>query len=93
MTFRPENSEETTMSLGSSNSPIRNPFGGGDYAIGDGPVTRVDMPSLMRLVYVWMGIGLAVTAVVAWIVGGQIQALSPQPHSRAMWTAFGSIRV
>jgi FtsH-binding integral membrane protein len=48
-----------------NNSPIQNPLGG-DYAIGAAPARlSIDMSAVMRLVYVWMGLGLLVTAVTA----------------------------
>lgn len=47
-----------------NDSPIKNPLGG-DYAINAAPSMSIDINAVMRLVYVWMGLGLAVTAIVA----------------------------
>lgn len=55
------------MGLFNNDSPI-----GGDFAIRSTPVTTVSMNSVMRLVYVWMTIGLAVTAVLALFISNQI---------------------
>ncbi len=47
---------------------------GGDYAIASSPVSTITMNSVMRLVYVWMFLGLAISAFVAFFVSGQIEA-------------------
>jgi FtsH-binding integral membrane protein len=55
------------MSLFNNDSPI-----GGDFAIRSTPVNTISMNSVMRLVYVWMTLGLAVTAVLALFISNQI---------------------
>lgn len=55
------------MSLFNNNSPI-----GGDFAIRSNPISTISMNSVMRLVYVWMTLGLAVTAVLALFISNQI---------------------
>lgn len=55
------------MSLFNNDSPI-----GGDFAIRSNPVSTISMNSVMRLVYVWMTLGLAVTAVLALFISNQI---------------------
>jgi hypothetical protein len=50
---------------GGSASPIQSPFGGNDYAVGAAPGLAVNMNAVMRLVYVWMGLGLLVTTITA----------------------------
>lgn len=54
-----------------NNSPIGS--GRGDFAIASSPISVVSMNSVMRLVYVWMTIGLAITAVLALFIAGQIE--------------------
>jgi FtsH-binding integral membrane protein len=55
------------MSLFNNDSPI-----GGDFAIRSNPISTISMNSVMRLVYVWMTLGLAVTAVLALFISNQI---------------------
>ncbi len=55
------------MSLFKNDSPI-----GGDFAIRSNPISTISMNSVMRLVYVWMTLGLAVTAVLALFISNQI---------------------
>lgn len=52
---------------GGNDSPIQSPspFGGSSYAVGAMPNTGISMNAVMRLVYVWMGLGLLVTTVTA----------------------------
>jgi len=59
--------------LYNNNSPIS-----GDFAIRSNPISAVSINSVMRLVYVWMTLGLAITAFLALLVSSQIDAaLSP----------------
>ncbi|OQY85976.1 MAG: hypothetical protein B6D42_02345, partial [Anaerolineae bacterium UTCFX5] len=67
---------------------------GGDYAIASNPVSTITMNSVMRLVYVWMFLGLAVSAFVAFFVSNQIEtALATGANS--IWLSpvvlFGSV--
>lgn len=57
--------------IGGNNSPIGT--GRGDFAIAGNPIQTVSMNSVMRLVYVWMTIGLGLTAVIALFVSNQIE--------------------
>jgi hypothetical protein len=42
----------------------------GDYAIsGERPASGVNIQAVMKLVYIWMGLGLLTTTVVAWLFG------------------------
>src|SRR5690606_10929811 len=61
------NQEGLSKSLFNNNSPI-----GGDFAIRSNPISTISMNSVMRLVYVWMTLGLAVTAVLALFISNQI---------------------
>lgn len=81
------------MALFRNDSPIgMQP--GGDYAIASNPVSTITMNSVMRLVYVWMFLGLAVSAFVAFFVSNQIEtALATGANS--IWLSpvvrFGSV--
>lgn len=61
----------------------------GDYAIPHSqPVSRVNIQAVLKLVYLWMGLGLLTTTIVAWFFGTN-EALMPIAANPAV--AFGSI--
>ncbi len=76
-----------------NNSPI-----GGDFAIRSNPISAVSMNSVMRLVYVWMTLGLAITAVLALVISNQIntviveaQAAAQAANGAAAQAAYASV--
>ncbi|MBK8134772.1 MAG: Bax inhibitor-1/YccA family protein [Chloroflexi bacterium] len=73
------------MGLFNNNSPIGKPQGIGDFAIKSSPISAVSMNSVMRLVYVWMTLGLALTAVLALFISGQIERAVNSLNTDIIW--------
>lgn len=71
-----------------NNSPIQGSFGN-DFAVGTAPRLSIDISAVMRLVYVWMGLGLTITAITALFINsspGILEALYTNPSM--IWGAI-----
>jgi len=75
-----------------NNNPIQNPLGGGGDVIINGmpiAVPKIDVSAVMRLVYVWMGLGLTITAIVALFISTNTSIMSSLVKNPALlWGAI-----
>lgn len=78
---------------GNNGSPIHNPLGGntGGAVMSGMPIAtpRIDVSAIMRLVYVWMGLGLTITAIVALFINNTPSLLKSLYENPSMiWGAI-----
>ena len=73
-----------------NNNPIQNPIGGGSFISGMPiAVPKIDVSAVMRLVYVWMGLGLLITAIVALFINSNPAILNAVYENPGMiWGAI-----